>query len=1619
MKLKLNRSQRLGLDIDKHMAISAGAGTGKTSVMALRYIEHLLSVEQRATVLLPASPRRPLQGPGSLMAPKREQINLKEWGGLLPSECVAITFTNDAADELRHRIRTLLFEKQKQQDDPRINKEGLIEQMLSLLDDAPIGTIDSFFSSLLRPWMGLVNENPTNENVSDEKRPLLTKEAIKIAWRIRNENDSFQAGIISSHDNFINARNRLSLGLGGRFNAEKVLEELLNQSLFVEESESKINQLRSESIGKDNAIVDYVKNMILSISNTGLEKLEELHTLGSSWLNGCTNFSVDLDLAEALHRDTRYAAFDEIIRSGIPSDDWEKLQWFSHFEFIITSEYAYKKMDSDSSAMPRGMLPNTDKMWPSGIKPRSSITGSKNKAKSKIEIQEVGEKISSLLSTPIFVQLRRMSRCAWLFNPTFGCPRHPRGPLRGSEIVTELNTTPPEHTLIASIPLQINLLEDLFSVQHGIQSILHNIKVMQGVHDYSDIQRLSEDLLLARCPDICRIWYPKNIINALDNLSENPWEDTNIDEALFLSKEINDVHLKEKLVKDLNHRLDVLKSLRRRFRTFIIDEYQDTNPQQYRLLCRLFGRRKLENNELSAPISPWDPTICIVGDLKQSIFRFRQAQVTVMLKTISIIREINKNEIINESRLINLRNKQGVEEGYGRDPRPIPSKTKTNKFLTGDIYEHKFEGSNEMLLTCKLGDNDEILDYLTQTERMEGHLKLSVNYRTDGALLITLNHIFEDLFSEERDLIKGDWYARSQSLLPSNELENESGKIEWILPTTFELEDNKINDLNVPINPFVKNNLSKSYEKEFELLAARLFALIHGYDCNILGANSEKTEWIKIPNKEKIAPEDIMILVQKRTHISDLMKRLANWGIPAIVDRQSGLLDQPIVKALYDLLNSAVHPHNKTIFSSLLRSELICFSDNQLHRFIKNIKDEKNLFQFLLQNFEDGAQKQMISRWKKLSHSRDFVTLLEETLDHSDLLTIFSSSEDRQLAEQFISIVSTIYSQVKGSGVLLMATLENLREEGIELPVKTNPLSGAVRIMTIHASKGLQSKVVVLCGLFDETHHSLNNITRKRLVVTPELIASELKPWSSKEGIGSGMWELSKLLTKSQIQAESRRLLYVALTRVEKHLILVGGKNKSPATMSKHNEITMSLKSQENPSLGEMLFSGFAHNSPEKSESPWLKPSSKTKLSLQPAELFHKSYFREGLHSFTIFHSLECFPNNLIEKTPFNKIQEEQKLLKLKESTFEELNNNHSRKLSLKLAPHKLDVAGRILKSSCSESCKIKQWDNINLGFDFESLLSYINKKTIKISSKFPNPADFGTIFHRLVEVGIGNPAIGNNFDLPSTWKRKQKSQLLNNEIISNIITELLPVDADKNITEKRLKILSKLFEDGPLGKLCSGHIIQGLKIDGLLTEMPFECTIPLNSLETGINLWTPQGTKTLAEINTATVSFSGRIDLVLALSDELNNKFLMAVDIKTEGSLHGFNKDNPLNGTPLQQVGDDFENRFKKSSSEIELLENHSFQLGLYNHVLSSIQRNSETNRLVLPPCIYVAASGRLVSWEENEQNEMQYELDNLLNWIVKSSINKPHDINIGVVKNNSCENCVYDFEIINSGTD
>ena len=89
--MELNVGQRLALAIDMHLILDAGAGTGKTLSIVGRTVEHYLSIDQRATRLLPPGPRPMPLGAGAIRLGLAEREDLTQWQGLLPSEVVVLT----------------------------------------------------------------------------------------------------------------------------------------------------------------------------------------------------------------------------------------------------------------------------------------------------------------------------------------------------------------------------------------------------------------------------------------------------------------------------------------------------------------------------------------------------------------------------------------------------------------------------------------------------------------------------------------------------------------------------------------------------------------------------------------------------------------------------------------------------------------------------------------------------------------------------------------------------------------------------------------------------------------------------------------------------------------------------------------------------------------------------------------------------------------------------------------------------------------------------------------------------------------------------------------------------------------------------------------------------------------------------------------------------------------------------------------------------------------------------------------------------------------------------------------------------------------------------------------
>ena len=111
--MQLTPSQEEALNIEKHVCVTAGAGSGKTTVLVERYLKIL-----------------------------RE-------GNVTPREIVAITFTNKAAAEMKDRVIKQLSPQQGAQD---LKQGNSFQRFRNEMNSAHISTIHSFCASILREF---------------------------------------------------------------------------------------------------------------------------------------------------------------------------------------------------------------------------------------------------------------------------------------------------------------------------------------------------------------------------------------------------------------------------------------------------------------------------------------------------------------------------------------------------------------------------------------------------------------------------------------------------------------------------------------------------------------------------------------------------------------------------------------------------------------------------------------------------------------------------------------------------------------------------------------------------------------------------------------------------------------------------------------------------------------------------------------------------------------------------------------------------------------------------------------------------------------------------------------------------------------------------------------------------------------------------------------------------------------------------------------------------------------------------------------------------------------------------------------------------------------------------
>lgn len=340
-----------------------------------------------------------------------------------------------------------------------------------------------------------------------------------------------------------------------------------------------------------------------------------------------------------------------------------------------------------------------------------------------------------------------------------------------------------------------------------------------------------------------------------------------------------------------------------------------------------------------------------------------------------------------------------------------------------------------------------------------------------------------------------------------------------------------------------------------EIEAESLGRLIHSIVSKPWQVRDEQSQELR-PAKYS----DICILLPTRTILSALEHSFDEGGVPYRVESQSLVLGTQDVRDLINCLRAIDAPSDQVALVAALRSSAFACTDVELLEFVEaggklNYLDPgespgpvKDAMDVLVRYHHDRV-------WKRLDDTIERFIREQRMVEGS-----FGRARPRERWRRLRFMVeqARTFMGVGGSSLRdFVDWIERQAEEGaqmVEVPVPETD-EDAIRVMTIHASKGLEFPITILSGLASSRRNlsSTTYFDRKQGLF-------EVRVGSGNSGVfTTAGYEEARKTDQSVDAGEDIRLMYVAATRARDHLILSlfrsnssAGRNSRAATISEH-----------------------------------------------------------------------------------------------------------------------------------------------------------------------------------------------------------------------------------------------------------------------------------------------------------------------------------------------------------------------------------------------------------------------------------------------------------------------------------
>ncbi len=449
-----------------------------------------------------------------------------------------------------------------------------------------------------------------------------------------------------------------------------------------------------------------------------------------------------------------------------------------------------------------------------------------------------------------------------------------------------------------------------------------------------------------------------------------------------------------------------------------------------------------------------------------------------------------------------------------------------NRFLVGDI--------KQSIYRFRLADPRIFLRYQREWPSRPGAsvISLSDNFRSHEGILDFVNALFADLMRPELGGIDYDDLARLRFGNPAERAPRAAApagpRVELLLRLLGRDPEED--------GPDESTDGISDTEMEARLVGRR-FIELRNQEIAVPGRPARPATW-----------SDMVILLRSPRHKAEAyVKEFARLGIPLAAVR-GGFYESLEVRDLLGLLQILDNPSQDLPLLGVLRSPLVGLTPDELAG-IRLAQRPGRFWAALLRWQKAHPEHERVNTflerfrgWRRLARVAGVSLVLEKALDDTGFgLLMAGQPEAAQRAANISRLLHLArqFDGFRGEGLYrFLQYVEAQQENDLDVEPAGQPLREAVRLMSIHQSKGLEFPIIALADL--GKRFNLEDL-RGRVILDEELgLCPQVKPPGLAQFYPSLPHWLAQRRQKRETCGEELRLLYVALTRAADRLILCG-----------------------------------------------------------------------------------------------------------------------------------------------------------------------------------------------------------------------------------------------------------------------------------------------------------------------------------------------------------------------------------------------------------------------------------------------------------------------------------------------